>query len=118
MKKDIQTINKEIAYIQDTLYVINGKWKLPILIAIYNGVYRFREIQRYVGAITPKVLSNYLKDLEENKLVIRKVFDSSPVLVEYHITEYAKTLEPMMREMVSWGANHRIKISQESKTIN
>ncbi|MAX80611.1 MAG: transcriptional regulator [Crocinitomicaceae bacterium] len=106
--------NKDIKHIQDTLYVISGKWKLPILIAIYNRVHRFREIQRYVGDITPKVLSNYLKDLEVNKLVVRKVYDTSPVLVEYHITEHAKSLETMMHEMVDWGQKHRKVLAGEA----
>lgn len=97
----------DIKYIQDTLFVISGKWKLPILIAIYDGVYRFRDIQRYVGDVTAKVLSNYLKDLENNKLIVRKVLDEYPVRVEYHLTDYAYSLDTIMRLMVDWGKNHR-----------
>lgn len=113
MKKATQKVQNDIRYIQDTLYVIHGKWKLPILIAIYNGAHRFKEIQRHTGAITAKVLSNYLKDLEENKLVTKTMCEAYPVSVEYHVTGYAETLEPMMREMVSWGRNHRERICDE-----
>ena len=69
MKKQELTIEQKIKYVQDTLFVISGKWKLPILIAINQGSTRFRDIQRSVTPITTKVLSKELKDLEQNKLV-------------------------------------------------
>ena len=73
MKKDEMTTEQQIKHMQDTLYVINGKWKLPVLVAIHQGASRFREIQRSVNGITTKVLSKELKDLEQNKLVVRRV---------------------------------------------
>lgn len=104
--------DKEIInYLQDTLYVINGKWKLPILIAIKRGSTRFREIQRHVPPITSRVLSSELKLLEQNELVTRKVYDETPVVVEYTLTSYSKTLFPIIELMVYWGKNHRKKIS-------
>ena len=96
-----------INYLQDTLYVINGKWKLPILIAIKRGNIRFREIQRYVPPITSRVLSSELKLLEQNKLITRKVYDEIPVLVEYTLTPYSETLFPIVEQMVYWGKDHR-----------
>lgn len=106
------TKEESIRYIQDTLFVINGKWKLPILAAMYEGSNRFRDIQRSVMPITTRVLSKELKDLEENKLILRKVHDASPVLVEYTLTEYSHSLVPLLEEMVLWGKKHRKKISE------
>ena len=107
------TTEQKIKYVQDTLYVISGKWKLPILIAIKQGSHRFRDIQRSVPPITTRVLSKELKDLEQNKLLVRTVYDDSPVSVEYMVTPYCKSLAPLVEEMILWGQNHRKKISED-----
>ncbi|MFZ0596895.1 MAG: helix-turn-helix domain-containing protein [Flavobacterium sp.] len=112
MQKDILTTEQKIRYVQDTLFVISGKWKLPILIAINQGSNRFRDISRSVAPITTKVLSKELRELEQNKLVIRKVYDTSPVLVEYTVSSYCKSLTPLVEEMILWGKNHREKIKE------
>jgi DNA-binding HxlR family transcriptional regulator len=103
-------IEQKIGYVQDTVFVVGGKWKLSILIAMNNGNKRFRDIQRSVAPITTKVLSKELKDLEENKLVIRTVYDTSPVTVEYTVSPYCKSLTPLVDEMIKWGMNHRKKL--------
>lgn len=87
--------------------MINGKWKLPILIAIKRRSTRFREIQRYVPPVTSRVLSSELKLLEQNKLIMRKVYDDTPVLVEYTLTTYSETLFPIIELMVYWDKDHR-----------
>ena len=102
--------DQAIAYLKDTLFVIGGKWKMPILAVIYDGTSRFRDIQRSVPLITTRVLSKELKDLEENKLIIRTVFTGSPVIVDYKITDYATSLIPILEQMILWGKNHRKKI--------
>ncbi len=112
MEKDDYTIRKEIAHIQDTLYVLNGKWKLPILFAIHKGIIRFREIQRQLPQITSKVLSKELKELELNKLIERKVDMTYPLTIEYKLTSHAFSLEPLMREMIHWGEKHRQKLRE------
>jgi len=112
MKRKELTIEKKIKYVQDTLFVISGKWKLPILIAINQGSNRFRDIQRSVTSITTRVLSKELKDLEQNKLVKRTVYDSSPVMVEYTVQPYCKSLKPLVDEMILWGENHRKQIAK------
>ncbi len=112
MRKEKMSDTEIIDYLQDTLYVINGKWKLPILMAIKKGSTRFREIQRSVPAITNRVLSSELKLLEQNKLIMRKVYDETPVLVVYTLTDYSKTLFPIMELMVYWGKNHRKVIAE------
>lgn len=109
-KKTFSMIDK-IKYVQDTLYVISGKWKLPILMTMFDGQSRFREIQRSIPKITTRVLSKELKDLEANKLIVRTVYDSSPVSIEYTLTPYSHTLKPVVDQMVNWGENHRKKIA-------
>jgi DNA-binding HxlR family transcriptional regulator len=106
------TDEEAMQHLQDTLFVIGGKWKMPILSALGNGCNRYRDIQRNVPKITTKVLSNELKNLEENKLVVRKVYDS-PLTVEYTISEYAFSLIPIIKLMVLWGKNHKVKIREK-----
>jgi DNA-binding HxlR family transcriptional regulator len=110
MKPKDLPIEQKIKYVQDTLYVISGKWKLPILLAMNFGARRFRDIQRAVPKITTKVLSKELKDLETNLLVIRTVYDTSPPTVEYTVSPYCKSLKPLVDEMILWGYNHRKKL--------
>ena len=112
MDENELTIEQKISYVQDTLFVVSGKWKLPLLIAMSQGSTRFRDLQRNVPPITTRVLSKELKDLEQNKLVIRTVSDTSPVTVDYTVSPYCKSLKPLVDEMVIWGRNHRKKITE------
>jgi DNA-binding HxlR family transcriptional regulator len=107
------TTEQKIKYVQDTLFVISGKWKLPILIAISQGNNRFRDLQRSVPPISTRVLSKELKDLEENKLVKRVVHDTLPPTIEYMVMPYCKTLASVVDEMILWGKNHRKKIIEQ-----
>src|SRR5690606_1875475 len=100
----------EMLPVRDALDIINGKWKLLILISISSGNNRFREIARSITKITSKVPAKELKDLEENELIKRTVYDETPVLIEYIITPYAKTLQPVIQALSDWGKNHRKKI--------
>ncbi len=103
MKQDITTLQDKINYIQDTLAIINGKWKLPILMSMFDGKSRFRDLQRCIPAITTRVLSKELKDLEANKLIIRVVNNTYPVTIDYKLTTYSFTLTPVVAEMIKWG---------------
>jgi DNA-binding HxlR family transcriptional regulator len=96
---------------EDTVYAIGGKWKLRIIIALSEKPVRFNELQRLLGKISPRVLSNELKDLEQNGFINRKVNSSAtPILVEYELAEYSKSLKPVIQTMVSWGISHREKV--------
>ena len=106
------TDEEAMRHLQDTLFVISGKWKLPILRALHYGCSRYREIQRHVPKITTRVLSKELKHLEENKLIERKVYDS-PLSVEYKLTKYTSSLLPIIEQMILWGKNHKKIISKE-----
>ena len=93
--------------VNDTLNVISGKWKLPIIGSLLFEKKRFGEIQRNVGKITPRMLSKELKELEMNGIVVRKVYDRVPVVVEYALTPSAQELGQVLDTMVAWGVQHR-----------
>jgi DNA-binding HxlR family transcriptional regulator len=99
--------------VRDALDVISGKWKLMVLISILAGNKRFREIERSILKINSKVLAKELKDLEENKLIKRTVYDSSPVLIEYTLLPYAESLGDVIKALSDWRVNHRKYIRGE-----
>jgi DNA-binding HxlR family transcriptional regulator len=117
-KKSASECQSSLDAVQDALYVLNGKWKLPIIIALSEGKRRFGEIQKSVKGIAPKVLSSELKTLELNGFVVRHVQNEFPVLVEYELTEYSNTLENVITALRDWGANHRDKIRADYKVAN
>jgi DNA-binding HxlR family transcriptional regulator len=99
--------------IGDALYVIGGKWKLRVIVALREGNKRFNEIQRTIDGISARVLSSELKELELNGFVKRIVHTQTPVVVEYEITEYADTLNDVLMTLADWGTMHRDKIRRE-----
>lgn len=101
--------------IDDALYVIGGKWKLRVIVALREGNKRFNDIQRTVTGISARVLSNELKELEMNGFVKRVVIDQTPVVVEYQVTPYAQTLGGVLQSLAEWGFTHRDKIKKERK---
>ena len=106
MKEKENDITNRIDHVQTTLAAISGKWKVPILMSMFAGKSRFRDIQRAIPAITTRVLSKELKDLEASKLILRIVHDSYPVSIEYKLTSYSFTLTPVVDEMIKWGKQH------------
>lgn len=102
---------KNLSAVEDALYVLGGKWKLRIVIALVSGHTRFNELQRTIKGISARVLSNELKQLELNDLVKRSVHtDQTPVVVEYIPTEYAATLKDVVGTLAEWGQKHKKKI--------
>ncbi len=96
--------------VKDALDVLNGKWKLQIILSLTFDKKRFKQIQREIPGLTPKVLSKELKDLEINELAKRTVYDTSPITVEYELTPYGRTLKPLIEELRKWGTKHRNRI--------
>ena len=109
---------KMLLPVKDALDILSGKWKLPIIIALTFGKKRFKQIQREIPGISPKMLSKELKELEINQLVDRNVYDTVPVSVEYKLTAYGKTLKPLIGELHDWGAKHRKKIIAGSRRVS
>ena len=95
----------------DTMEIINGRWSVTILTNLYVfGAMRFNEIKKRIPRITSKVLSKNLKSLESHQIISRTVKNTSPITVEYELTEYGKTLDTIFHELSDWGTKHRKKI--------
>ena len=112
-----EACQKSIAAIRDTLYVLSGKWKLPIIVALSSGPQRFKDLQRSLEDITPKILSKELKELELNEFVTRTVYATSPVTVEYALTRYSRSLDNIIEELREWGLQHRKRMMNSSRKI-
>lgn len=90
-----------------TLAVIGGKWKLIILWHLgLEGTKRFSELKRLIPHITQKMLTNQLRELEEDKLIERKVYAEVPPRVEYTLTDHGQSLMPVLHAMYNWGKNY------------
>lgn len=100
----------ELNVIKDALSVINGTWKLPILISLIDGNKRFKQIARDVEGISDRMLSKELKDLEINRLVKRTVYETFPPSVEYSVTPHTASLKKVIAALRDWGKLHRTLI--------
>lgn len=89
-----------------TLKVIGGKWKPIILWHLCHEVLRFSQLKKVVSGITQKMLTQQLRELEADGLIARQVFPVVPPRVEYSLTEYGKTLQPVLMIMAEWGKTH------------
>ncbi|CAH1197278.1 MULTISPECIES: winged helix-turn-helix transcriptional regulator [Paenibacillus] len=91
-----------------TMSVIGGKWKMAILYLVSaKQPIRFNEMQRQLGAVTYKVLSAQLKELEADGLVKRVEYPQIPPKVEYSLTPRGQTLLPVLEQLCEWGAQNR-----------
>ncbi|WP_375437493.1 winged helix-turn-helix transcriptional regulator [uncultured Hymenobacter sp.] len=102
---------KEMRAVQDSMDVLNGKWKISIISSIcYYNKRRFSDILNDVVGISNKMLSKELKELEINQLVKRTVLDTQPITVQYELTEHGKTLQTIINNLTEWGIAHHKKI--------
>jgi len=99
----------------DALYVLNGKWKLPLILSLMQSSKRFNEIQHEITGISAKVLANELKDLELNHFIKRNVYPTRPVSIIYEATGYSHTLKNVLAELSTWGEQHREKIKESMR---
>jgi DNA-binding HxlR family transcriptional regulator len=96
--------------VQTTLKVVGGKWKPPILYLLSSGTLRFGELRKAIIGITQKMLAQELREMEKDGLLSRKVFPVVPPKVEYSLTAYGKSLEPILKSMSEWGHKHKIRV--------
>ena len=88
-----------------TMDYIGGKWKTVVLWYLRNKTMRFGELKKQIPKITEKMLSIQLKSLEDDGLVKRQVFPEVPLRVEYSLTDFGKTLIPVIEAIAKWGRN-------------
>ena len=93
--------------VNDTMNVLSGKWKIPVIAVLLYGKRRFGELERAIPKINPRMLSKELRDLENNGIVKRTVFDSIPVTVEYELTATGYSFRKVLNIMLEWGLEHR-----------
>lgn len=93
-----------------TMQVLGGKWKAILINAIYlTSPARFGELKRSVKGITQSMLTQQLRELEDDGLISRKIYAEIPPRVEYTLTEFGLTLSPIMQSMAKWGEEYRMK---------
>lgn len=97
--------------IEDSFYVIGGKWRLRIIMALFDGASRFTEIRRSVSGISAKVLTAELKHLELNGIIMRERLDT-PAVFTYSLTDYSRTLRPVVHALHNWGKTHRENVKK------
>lgn len=108
---------EEVQALQDTLYVLGGKWKLPIINSICNGNHRFKDIKESIPGITSRMLSKELKDMELNNLVKRTEDRDAKVPILYESTTYCQSFGPIILEMIKWGISHRNHIKNREEKV-
>lgn len=90
-----------------TMSLVSGKWKMHILFWLSKrDVFRYGELKKVLGKITHKMLSNQLKELESDELIIRTQYNEIPPKVEYSLSEKGKSLMPVLNAICRWGHEH------------
>lgn len=89
--------------VEAAIGLIDGKWKSIILWHLLSGTLRFNELRRVIENCTPRMLTNQLRELETDGLIIRKVYPQVPPKVEYSLSALGRTMEPILRALKEWG---------------
>lgn len=93
--------------VEATLSLIGDKWKVLILRDLFTGTKRFSELKKSLTGITQKMLTQQLRDLEQNGLIHREVYPVVPPKVEYSLTSLGLTLKPILNSLEEWGTNYK-----------
>ncbi|NQF13757.1 helix-turn-helix transcriptional regulator [Brevibacillus sp. HB1.3] len=98
--------------VETTLDVISGKWKGIILYQLLNGTKRFNEFRRLNPGITQFMLTLQLRELERDGIIHREIYKEVPPRVEYSLTEFGSTLEPVIMSMKVWGESYKARLNE------
>ena len=98
-----------------TLSVIGGKWKLLIYSHLWNGVTRFGQLKRAIPRITQTMLTQQLRELEKDGIVTRTIYPEIPPRVEYALTDFGRTLEPVVTRMHEWGVTYVSRVMEQKR---
>jgi len=116
MKTEIEQDNKLTCEVETTLKVIGGRWKVLIIRQLMTGVKRFGELQRALHGITQKMLTQQLREMEEDGIIHRQVYPEIPPKVEYSLTPLGENLKPILDAMHEWGKQHLTQINRQIKS--
>lgn len=97
-----QALESECPFIF-ALSLMGKRWKPAILWKMTEGLYRFGELKRAIPLISEKMLSQHLKELENDGLITRTIFPEMPPRVEYALTDFGKSLQPILKQLNEWG---------------
>jgi DNA-binding HxlR family transcriptional regulator len=86
--------------------LIGGKWKLPVLYNLRAKTMRFNELKKALPGVTQKMLTQQLREMEQDGLLTRKVYAEVPPKVEYSLTPIAEKLEPILAKMCAWSTEY------------
>jgi DNA-binding HxlR family transcriptional regulator len=92
--------------VETTLAIIGGLWKVLILRELLGGTKRFNQLQRALGGVTHRTLTQQLRELEAHRVIRRKVYRQVPPKVEYSLTPLGETLKPVLDAMHQWGEQY------------
>jgi DNA-binding HxlR family transcriptional regulator len=106
-KKTIPSLNCGLDMVGEVLY---GKWKMRLIWFIHEGHKRPSELQRKIPDVTRRVLNVQLKELENHELVTKKIFPVVPPKVEYSLTDFGRTLIPLISTIGIWGNEHQERL--------
>lgn len=95
--------NKENCPTRVILKIMGGKWKTLIIHSLLDGTKRFNELRRIMPHVTQRMLTNQLRELEQDKIITRKVYAEVPPKVEYSLTEIGYALKPILEQLEAWG---------------
>jgi DNA-binding HxlR family transcriptional regulator len=98
--------------ITNSLKLIAGKWKIAIIYNLNDGPKRFGELKRILPPITQQMLTKQLREMERDQLVHRKVYEVIPPKVEYSLTKFGRSLEPVMNSWCAWSKANQKMIQQ------
>lgn len=105
--KDINGSEVHARPFEYALSLIGGKWKLNILFWLWKrDIMRYSELKKSLQGITHKMLSNQLKELEADDLIVRKEYPQVPPKVEYYLSKRGESLMPILEELCKWGGKH------------
>lgn len=110
------TVEQLICPAELTLRVIGGKWKPVILWHLSSGTKRFSELKRAIPGVTQRMLSQQLRELEGDGVMLRKVYAQVPPKTEYSLTEFGRTLGPILRLMCKWGTEHARRLRNRERS--
>ncbi len=96
--------------VEASLEVIGGKWKGLILFHLQGETKRFNELRKLIPDVTQRMLTKQLRELEADKIVLRKVYPEVPPKVEYSLTEFGETLTPILSALKVWGTEYIDKL--------
>lgn len=101
-----KTENKPSCPIEKTLHLIVGKWKTILLWHLSSGKKRYGELKKLIPSVSEKMLIQSLRELEKDKLVVRKVYPEIPPKVEYILSKRGQSLSPLICALNTWGEKH------------